>query len=75
MEEPDLMPEIAVSSLMKEGVHQFRKKFDFVANIQLEAPEEDECIIKGTARRVVIHEESLNVRLRIPMLLTRAELL
>lgn len=75
MEELDLMPENAVSSLMEGDVGGFEEKFGFTIDVQLEVPKEDECIAKGIATRVVLHEESLKVRLRTPMLLGMEELL
>lgn len=41
VEELDLMPKTTTSSLMEGDASGFRKKFNFVANILLEAPEED----------------------------------
>lgn len=62
------MPKATTSNLMEEKVCQFRKKFDFVADIQLEILGEDEWIIDGMATRVTIHKESLNTRLRLSIL-------
>lgn len=44
-------------------------------NIRLEVPKEDEHIIEGTMMRVMLHEESLKVGLRISMLMAMAKLL
>lgn len=74
-EEPDLTLETMASPFMEEDVEWLKKKFDFMVDVRLEVPREDERITEGTTMRVGLHEESLNVRLRIPMLPLMVELL
>lgn len=65
-EEPNLMPKTMASSFTEEDVYRLGKKFEFVADAQLEALEGDECITERMVTRVALHEESLNAGLRSP---------
>lgn len=44
-------------------------------DIHLEVPSKDEWIIDGIVMRVIIHKESLNIGLKILMLLVMVDLL
>lgn len=74
-EEPGLTPKIVASILMEVKVYQLGEKFGFVMGICLEIPGDDEHITKETTMTVALHEKSLNVSLKIPMLSTMANLL
>lgn len=75
MKESDLMPKTMASSFIENEVRRMGEKHGFMVNVCLEVLGEDEYITEGIAMRAALHNESLKVGLRVPMLLTMAELL
>lgn len=73
--EPDLTPKTMASTLMEVKVCQFGEKFGFMVDILLEMPGKDEPITDKMVTRVTIHEKSLNIGLKIPMLPMMVDLL
>lgn len=71
----DLTPKMVALTLIEEKVRQFGEKFGFVTNVLLEVPREDEWITDRITMRVTIHEGSLNMGLRIPILSVMLNLL
>lgn len=74
VEELGLTSEIMASILSEEKVLQLEKKFILAIGIHLEVPRKNERIIEGMARRTTLHEESVNVGLKIFILPAMADL-